>query len=161
MEIYRTPERWAEVEGYRGVYRVSDQGRVASERCELAVVDGRYVYLSNKGVVTRMKVSYLVARAFKPNAEGRPYVVHLNGDSKDNRAVNLEWSESKEKNVSVLFGTYGSKSVLQYGTDGYFVGKFRSLSEAEEKTGVSRQCISRVACGRGKTAGGYVWRYGQ
>lgn len=160
MKVYRVPEVWADVEGYKGIYRVSDQGRVASQKCELSVVSGKYVYLSKGGVVRRMKVAYLVARAFKQNAEGRPYVVHLNGDTSDNRAVNLQWSEKNEKSVSVLFGSYGSKSVLQYSKDGFFVGKYESLSDAEGKTGVSRQSISRVACGRGKTAGGFVWRYG-
>ena len=76
-----------------GRYEVGDDGRVYSGGLPLSPVRGEWVSIGGE----RRKVCYLVARAFVPNPEGRPYVVHRNGDARDHRAVNLAWSERKEE----------------------------------------------------------------
>ena len=39
----------------------------------------------------------LVAKAFVPNPNHYRYVVHKNGNKRDNRAKNLKWSPTPEK----------------------------------------------------------------
>jgi hypothetical protein len=42
------------------------------------------------------RVHRLVASAFLPNHDGKPFVNHLNNDRADNRAENLEWCTQRE-----------------------------------------------------------------
>lgn len=52
-----------------------------------------------------------------------------------------------------------SKKVIQYSKDSILIQQFDSMTIAEEKTGVTRQNIQHNACGRSKTAGGFIWKY--
>lgn len=161
--IFRTGEktRWKDIPGYEGRYRVSNKGDVWSVkgRFALGVIRGRYVNLSRSGEMERVKIAYLVARAFVNNSEKRPYVIHLNGDRSDHRASNLAWSEKSEEDGRGRRSQSGSRKVVCYSEDGGFVGKFSSLGEAADAMRVSKQGIVRVCNGKGKRCGGYIWRY--
>ena len=50
-----------------------------------------------------------------------------------------------------------SKTVLQYSLDGKLITKYKSVSEAMRKTGISK--ISNVCRGERNQAGGYIWKY--
>lgn len=50
-----------------------------------------------------------------------------------------------------------SKTVLQYSLDGKLITKYKSVSEAMRKTGISK--ISNVCRGERNQAGGYLWKY--
>ena len=52
----------------------------------------------------------------------------------------------------------GHREVIQLTPDGKNVAKFSNLSEALKKTGVKN--INRCCTGHRKTAGGYMWKYG-
>lgn len=161
--VFRSPAKakWRDVPGYEGLYKVSDQGEVKSLRsgCMVAVIRGQYVNLSKAGRMEKVKMCYLVARAFVRNEEMRPYVVHVNGDRRDHRAENLVWSEQPEDIVRGRNAGRGSRAVVCYSESGEFVGKWGSLTEAAEAVGVARQGIMRVCNGKGKRCGGYIWRY--
>lgn len=43
--------------------------------------------------------------------------------------------------------------------DGKYICEFESIKEASEKLGVNKTNISRVLRGKGKTAGGYIFKY--
>jgi NUMOD1 domain-containing protein len=51
------------------------------------------------------------------------------------------------------------KPVLQYTKEGDFVKEFISIKDAGMDTGIGSRGISECACGKKKSAGGYLWRH--
>lgn len=96
-------EIWKDVIGYEGIYVVSNLCRVKSIRFErhkiLAQHDNARGYLQvslYKGVEKKKYAHRLMAKAFIPNPDKKPYINHKNGDKKDNRIENLEWCTHAE-----------------------------------------------------------------
>lgn len=50
-------------------------------------------------------------------------------------------------------------TVLQYDKSGNFIAEYKSAREAWKQTGISDTTIGLVCKGKGKTAGGYIWKY--
>lgn len=111
-------EIWKDIEGYKGVYKISNKGRVLSlERMVFNKLTGNYnskkerilrdkgtdgypqVKLCNNGKEKTYKVHRLVAKAFIPLKEGKRIINHKNGDRSDNRVENLEWCSSWENSI--------------------------------------------------------------
>ena len=161
--IFRTEVKreWKWIPGHELFYKVSNLGEVYStySKCQLEPVRGKWVNLCGYGRVERYKIAYLVARAFVPNPELRPYVIHLNGDRTDHRASNLAWSEESEEDARGRRVQKFSRKVLCYSEDGELLGKYESVGSAASAMGVARQGIMRVCNGKGKRCGGYIWRY--
>ena len=161
--VFRSPAKpkWSDVPGYEGLYKVSDQGEVKSLRsgCVVSVIRGQYVNLSREGKMEKVKMCYLVARAFVRNEEMRPYVVHVNGDRRDHRAENLVWSEKPEDIVRGRRAGRSRRAVVCYSESGELVGRWDSIDAGARVMGVARQGIMRVCNGKGKRCGGYIWRY--
>ena len=134
-----------------GRYTVDEDGVVYSDGLPLSPVAGTWVRIYGE----RRYVSYIVARAWVPNPEGRKYVRHKNGDMKDNRASNLEWSEEKETG-----GRRGPKPigrrVAQFDLDGNRVGLYQDIPSAAEASGIGAPLIRAALKRKGKT-GGFLW----
>lgn len=135
-------------------YEVGSDGVVYSGGLPLEPIAGVGVNIHGK----RMKIAYLVARAFVPNQEGRPFVRHINGDPKDNNASNLEWSETQESRKR------GPKPQTRYCSaftkEGVRMGVFRNPSEGAEELNVNVRLVRKCLAGKSRTAGGYLWRWG-
>lgn len=146
--------RRADIVPLVGRYSVGSDGVVYSGGMPLKPVRDEWVSIGGE----RRYVSYLVARAFVPNPEGREFVVHRNGDRGDNRAENLEWSDRREEG-----GRRGPKPrmvpVVQYSLDGDRLGVYGTVSEASERSGVKAGLIRSALRRGGGRSGGFFWSY--
>lgn len=133
-------------------YSVTDDGLVWSGDLPLEAIGGVGVNLHGK----RVKVAYLVARAFVPNAECRKWVRHKDGDVRNNAAENLEWSDEKEESKR------GRKPMLRWirawKMSGEVAGMWPSVAEAAAETGAKPAEIRACLYGRRKQAAGLLWR---
>jgi len=135
-------------------YEVGNDGNIYSDGGVLEPINGVGVNIHGE----RKKVAYLVARAWVPNPECRPYVRHKNGDPADNRPCNLEWAEEEEVRKR------GPKPKTRYCSaftkGGDRVGVWNNPVEAALELNLDVRIVRRCLTGRQKTAGGYLWRWG-
>ena len=167
-------EIWKPIEGYEGLYEVSNLGRVKSYQKNknghlLSFTKSTWGYhlvgLNKDGKRKSFSVHRLVATAFLPKIEGKEVINHIDCDKTNNHVDNLEWCTQKE-NVqhSVKLGHYENsgaenKPVLQIEKHGYFQNRFRSICEAARITGIPQQSISSCCNGKLESAGGYKWQF--
>ena len=110
-------EEWRPVEGYEGIYNVSNLGRVYSvpRRSANGNPVGGYclkqkqfrngylfTHLTKEGITKQFLIHRLVASAFLPKQEGRPEVNHIDGNKHNNNAENLEWCNRSENNLHAI-----------------------------------------------------------
>lgn len=104
-----TKEIWRGINGFRGLYEVSDFGRVRSlprgpkgrERI-IGSDSNSYskVTLSIGGKSYCKNIHSLVAEAFLPSpSEGKWCVNHIDGNKSNNHSSNLEWVSYRENNI--------------------------------------------------------------
>lgn len=121
----------------------------------------------------------LVALSFIPNPCNFPCINHkdenkannfvfINSDGTvDFEKSNLEWCTYK---YNSNYGTrndrlrkyslnYVMRPIIQYDMNGKVINTFESLTEAENKTGISNISITGVCKGRRKSTHGYVFKY--
>ncbi|RHZ63858.1 hypothetical protein Glove_327g26 [Diversispora epigaea] len=112
------------------------------------------------GQVHKYRVHRLVALAFCPKEKGKEYVNHIDGDSTNNKASNLEWCTQKEnmKHAVRLKLRANQYAIRQISADGIFQ-EFPSLAEAQRSTNINSQSISLVCREFQAQAGGYHWEY--
>lgn len=101
-------EIWKDIQGYEGLYQVSNLGRVRSLGHTIHRTDGTTAFyrgriltpvgrpylnvcLSKGPQLERPRIHRLVAEAFVPNPEGFDQVDHIDCNKKNNRADNLRW----------------------------------------------------------------------
>ena len=149
-------------------YSVNEEGKVKNDITDKELsprVQQGYkhvtIYINKKPKSCR--VHRLVATAFIPNIENKPYVNHLNGIRSDNRIENLEWvtpSENTQHAVDTgLFKPTREKQVVQYSLNGDKIAIYRSISEAARKTNSSVEKIVNCCQFTRKTHNEYQWRY--
>lgn len=173
-------EDWRSVEGFEGLYEVSNYGRVRSVdhyvKCNSGrrLVKGRllkvcdrgngyaFVTMGKDGKQYNVSVHIVVAKAFIPNPNNLPCVNHKDENPRNNCVDNLEWCTygynlsyndlAKRKAVDKRL------PILQYSKDGKFIKEWSHAREAAEELGLNKRAIYNCCQGRTKTSGGFIWK---
>ena len=184
-----TEEIWKDIEGYEGLYQVSNLGMVRSldriivkphprntsmqMRC---FYKGRILkpkkkykgYLSvdlhgKDGDVKTRQVHRLVALAFIPNPDNLPDVNHIDENPGNPKLSNLEWVT---KSQNMRHGTCGArmgrkhwKAVTQMDMNGNIIKEWPCAQHASESLHIHHSQLIGVCRGKGYSAGGYRWKY--
>ena len=116
-------EIWKDIQGFEGMYQVSNLGSIRSiiKKPFLAMVLAKdktgylSVQFSVKGKKYRHRVHRLVALSFIDNVYGSPVINHKDGDKRNNRVNNLEWTTYRDNAVHAMrigLSPKGEKSSL-------------------------------------------------
>jgi len=94
-------EIWKEINGYEGLYEVSNLGRIKSlpkgkhRKSEMILTLRKHPYkfvnLSKDGKANTKSVHRLVAHAFIPNPLNKSTINHIDCNPSNNNVSNLEW----------------------------------------------------------------------
>ena len=169
-------EIWKDVEGYEGLYQVSNLGNVRSLNWRrLGIVRNLYLKPHNKGYLQvelhrnskcqTFTVHRLVAMHFVEGYEDGKIVNHKNEDKTDNHSENLEWVTYSYNNQYGSRGHLKSRGnhrripVIQYSMRGDFIKEWESPIEIKHKLGYSDWSIKECCKGKRKKAYGYRWQY--
>ena len=162
-------EEWKDIEGYEGMYQVSNQGRVKSlkfgkekiRKCREMSNGYLVVGLCKEGKRTDKLVHRLVAEAFLPNPNNLPQVNHKDENPSNNNVENLEWCTPK---YNCNYGTRNQRCSSPKRVDqidkvsGEVIRQWESTAECS-RNGYSSGAVSECARGVRKQYKGYVWKY--
>ncbi len=179
-------EEWKDIEGYEGLYQVSNTGKVKS--LERTVWNSRGFYrtvqerilkpydngkdylrveLFKEGKGKTYLVHQLVSQAFIPNPNNLPIINHKNEIKSDNRVSNLEWCDysynntynGKAKKAGKKVAEKRKKPVISVDKESGLIMFWESTKEASMQLNISTGGICDCLKGRQKSAGGFYWHY--
>lgn len=176
IHIITTMEIYKDIEGFKGLYQISNLGNVKSlgnsqKRKEKVLKPAKnnrgylYVCLCNQEIRKIYKIHRLVAEAFVPNPNNLPEVNHKDENKTNNADSNLEWCDHK---YNINYGTHTERSAASRKNNKKQSKQvmcletgviYPSTSEVEREFGFSRGNISAVCRGKTKTAYKFHWKY--
>lgn len=174
-------EEWRDIEGYEGLYQVSNWGRVKSIKFNKEIIMKQKDRRGYKGIGLRKKgekqkfysIHRLVAQAFLENPNNLPCINHKDENKLNNKVENLEWC-TYEYNAN--YGTrverlreanLGAKNPYAKKVICITTGEtFECIREAADKYGLCETNISACCRGRANYTGIHpvtgeklVWKY--
>lgn len=178
-----TNEIWKDIEGYTGLYQVSNLGRIKS--LPRTIASGIYysnirttdeiiksTTVSNAGYELvalykgnkekRFTVHRLVAEAFIPNPHNLPQVNHKDENKLNNNCGNLEWCTRK---YNANYGTSRQRlsdirkiPVIQLDENDTVVCRYEFVTEVR-KNNFDPSGVIQCCKGRRENYRGFRWRY--
>ena len=178
-------EIWKDIEGYEGMYQVSNMGRVRSlDRVKPnsggQIAKGSLKKFGDNGngykIVNLYKdnkscmkyVHRLVAMAFIPNPSNLHIINHKDEDKSNNRYENLEWCTQKynanygthTRRVKESFITNGNnRPVYVYDMNGVFLKTFDCSNDVCRELNIGRRALYSVCQGVVKSSKGYRFAF--
>lgn len=186
VEVEKMEEIWKDVEGFEGLYMVSNFGNVKSlnyaKRGYAKILSpkknnrGRlWVELRNCGNKKQFLIHRLVAMAFIPNPNNYPQINHIDENPQNNNVENLEWCtgeynikcylkmhppyKRKVKNYSSKYQKRIDLKVKQYTKNGELVKVWENSRQVQLENGWNDWAISECCKRKRKSAYGFVWQY--
>lgn len=176
----RHNEEWKDIEGYEGIYQISNMGRVkslsrkiwngvkffqSSEKILKPGIDSvGYCVVSlykNDGKAQTVRVHRLVAKAFIPNPNAYRVINHIDANRTNNNVTNLEWCTHKQNSAHAI--KIGSMNKMMHPVQVVETGQvFPSLSECARQMSeynVDVKHISDCLRGKLKTHAGFHFKY--
>lgn len=173
-------EIWKVVPETDGMYYVSNFGRLMSYNSNHHIKTERPKYIKGHNLKGYIQVNLsgrmyllhrLVATAFIPNPENKPFINHKDGVRNNNHVSNLEWvtqSENMRHSYDVLKQSLppGNPKPIRCIETGKI---YKSAADAQRETGIAKTNIGKVALARktggrrlghtNLTAGGFHWEF--
>ena len=176
-------EVWKDIEGYEGLYQVSNLGRVKSlpkktknqySYKEIMLKQNKdkdgylIVNLTKNKKGKTYKVHRLVAFAFIPKIKNKEIINHKDGNKQNNSVDNLEWCTNRE---NIIHAFKNNLIKIKKGKENPVCKKvilkrnnekleFYSLKEASKYLGVGSNAICNCLKKRSRTCKGYEVNYG-
>ena len=185
-------EIWKDIKNYESCYQVSNLGKVRSLTRKVNTYNGvritkgqllkplktnrNYLRVCLKKNQKNKYVSIhrLVAEAFIPNPNNYPIINHIDGNTSNNKASNLEWCTQKHNiKYAYMFGKakatkgcfkkgyipHNRRKINQYSLDGILLNTFNSVKEAGLFVNTVPSNINNCLSGKTKKAKGFIWKY--
>lgn len=180
-------EVWKDIQGYKGLYQVSNLGRVKSLNYHRTgkekilkpaknTTNYFFVCLCKERKQKCFLVHRLVAQAFIPNNENKPQINHLDEDKTNNIVSNLQWVTAKE---NINYGTHNERMaktlksrkrsqetiekmsipIVQLTKTGDYIATYQGARHIGRDLGFHQSNITQCCKGKLKTANGYKWMY--
>lgn len=110
-------------------------------------------------IVESSKETKIGTRSIQANASGRSKTaggfIWKYVSSTPYRTMSDEFKEKQRKIITKVAG----RKVEQYSLDNKLIKVYDSIAEASRQTKTAPSTIREVALGKGKTAGGFIWRF--
>lgn len=185
-------EIWKPIVEYENLYEVSNLGNFrkilpnGSKKSLKTTKNNRGYYtigLWRDKKVKQFRISRLVAEAFIPNPDNKPYVDHIDTDKSNNCSANLRWVTPEENSNNVLSLIHMKESwndvnrhirqremnlgerhpraraVCQLDENDNILNTFTTLNAAANAIGCKHANISKCCRGERLKAGGFKWKY--
>lgn len=162
-------EIWKDIEGYNGMYRISNLGNVYSKYINRNLKPGKtqdgylYVMLRKNKKQKIHLIHRLIATYFIPNPDNLPIINHKDENKTNNSIDNLEWCTYTYNNtyndVHKNRALQISERVFAYNQNGDMVYDYYSAREAARQLGYNNGNISLCCSGNIYTYKNLVWSY--
>lgn len=175
---YQPKEIWKDIEGFEGLYQISNLGRVKS-----LTYSNQYTTLKKEKIIKQqvnhkgykcVSIGYkprktitihrLVAKAFICNPNNFSQVNHKDGNKQNNSLENLEWCDNDfNMNHAKINGLLDNrtqklkKKINQFSLQGEFIKQWESAEDVFRSLKINSSHIRECCRKERKTAGGYKW----